>query len=721
MPRHPLPLPARHVHLDFHTSEHIPGVGSRFDPTQFKQALKLGKIDHLTVFAKCHHSWSYYPTTAGRVHPTLRLPDGSTDLLGRMLDACHDIGVRAPIYITVGWSANDALRHPEWHCRQLDGSSWTTNLDHQAKPDSPRPLCSWQNLCVNTAYRGLILEQTRELCARYRVDGIFYDICFFPRCYCDTCKSQMLQQGIALDDSPASLRAATEFYDRVWTRFFFDCRQLIHQHHPRATVFFNGRASLLTPDEHLDLQTHYELEDLPTTWGGYDKFAPRARFFLTRDLPPEPGDSAPDSAPPTQPRSPKPVLAMSGKFHTSWGEFGGFKHPDAIRFEAASMIAYGATCSFGDQLHPLGHMDPATYRNIGKAYDYVKKIENYGPGALPYSTLGIVPTDAYLARRTAGRDNPADQGVVNMVMESGRDFEIVHRSRLAHPDRLARCDTLVLTGAAALTGDEANILSDYVAGGGSLLVLAESALDADRKQVLFNLPLDYQGPARYADDYLVPLGPLAKGVCSQDSPLLCYSAAPRFTLSRRPGASAPGRRGPTPTILAHIKEPYFDRTYAAYCSHMNTANRPDPAEHLGAVRAGRIVHLAHPLGLLYARHGARAHRDIFLNALSMLHKRPAVRADLPSAGRVSLLHQPDHHRYALHLLYAPPLQRGRCLIIEDLPELRDLAVELRLPHKIRRATLPVHQQSLALTRRPAGRLRLTLPRLHCHELIALEY
>ena len=32
---------------------------------------------------------------------------------------------------------------------------------------------------------------------------------------------------------------------------------------------------------------------------------------------------------------------MSGKFHTEWGEFGGFKHADALKYEAAAMIASG--------------------------------------------------------------------------------------------------------------------------------------------------------------------------------------------------------------------------------------------------------------------------------------------------------------------------------------------------------------------------------------------
>lgn len=61
----------RHIHLDFHTSKKIPGVGSAFDAAQFQRALKLGHVDSITVFAKCHHGWHYHPTTAGCQHPSL--------------------------------------------------------------------------------------------------------------------------------------------------------------------------------------------------------------------------------------------------------------------------------------------------------------------------------------------------------------------------------------------------------------------------------------------------------------------------------------------------------------------------------------------------------------------------------------------------------------------------------------------------------------------------
>ncbi|GAE05317.1 hypothetical protein JCM10914_1413 [Paenibacillus sp. JCM 10914] len=47
----------RQVHLDFHTSEAIKGIGSQFNKRQFQDMLRTGHVDSITVFAKCHHGW----------------------------------------------------------------------------------------------------------------------------------------------------------------------------------------------------------------------------------------------------------------------------------------------------------------------------------------------------------------------------------------------------------------------------------------------------------------------------------------------------------------------------------------------------------------------------------------------------------------------------------------------------------------------------------------
>ncbi len=674
----------RQVHLDFHTSEHIPDVGLRFDRKQWQRALKKGRVETINIFAKCHHGWSYYPTRIGQAHPNLRRPD----LLGEQIAACHDIGVKAPIYFTVGWSVHDAETHPEWTLRDRRGRPLAFN-DPQPRPgpDAPRPFCSWTFLCPRGRYLDLIRAQTIEICERYpHADGLWYDITGYPWgpegpvCYCAGCRRGMRAEGIDLDDTPA----VEAFGARKW-RHFFDVTKTAVQTRlgADAVVYYNGTTMIHARQTLWAHNTEQDLEDLPTTWGGYDKFPLRARYFARQD---------------------RPMVAMSGKFHTSWGEFGGFKHPDAIRFEAAAMIAFGARVNFGDQLHPSGEMDPATYDHIGTAFAYVERIAPYGLDGRPAASLGLWWGQAGASSTGAFAAEPNHQGVASMLLESQIDFEVVDED-----DALERFAVIVLTGAACLGPRQVRRLEAYRRRGGKLLVLGEGGLDAaTRKRFALAVGALYIGPSNYKMDYLrVAAGPLGGAVVA--SPFVCPVAGLRARLR---GARA----------LAAIREPYFDRTYATYCSHMNTPYRVADAPHPGAWALKDLVYLAHPVGYLYGADGARLHRQYFLNALRMLYpeRRQILAAGLPSGGRVSLVHQPDQRRYCAHLLYGPPMSRGRCQIIEDLVPLADVPVALRTPHQIRRVHLPVEALTLR-PRRAAGAVRVTLPRLQGHTVVVFEY
>ncbi|MBQ6938160.1 MAG: beta-galactosidase, partial [Clostridia bacterium] len=103
-------LRKRQVHLDFHTNGTLP-VGKDFSKEQFQAALKEGHVNSITVFSKCHHGWSYHPTEVNEMHPCLDF-----DLLGAQLEACREIDVKAPVYISAGFDEKEYLKRPEWHC-----------------------------------------------------------------------------------------------------------------------------------------------------------------------------------------------------------------------------------------------------------------------------------------------------------------------------------------------------------------------------------------------------------------------------------------------------------------------------------------------------------------------------------------------------------------------------------------------------------------------------
>ena len=554
-------------------------------------------------------------------HPHLRL-----DLLGAQIEACH---VKCPIYFTVGWSAADAELHPEWCIRNRDGSICAPGWDPAAAPDTPKPGVQWKHLCPNGGYHELMLAQVEELCTGYDVDGLWFDIYQPERlCWCDTCLAGMLAAGLAIDHAADVQRYRAD----TIRRHMAEMVRLITGHHPEASIYFNGVTRLdrdaNTRHRLYRHNTQNDLEDLPTTWGGYDKLALRARYFANVG---------------------KPYVAMSGKFHTSWGEFGGFKHPDALRFEVASMVAYGAACNFGDHLHPSGEMDLDTYRNIGAAFVYVERIEQYGVGGQPAARLGLW---------RSGSDND-DEGVSSMLLETQTDYRVV-----ADDDDLSGYDAMILPGGRCLTAADARRLDEFAGG---LLILGEGGLIAGENRFAVDAGVEYFGPGSYDIDYLCAGEAVGDGLVR--SPFLCYEAGLRTT----PAAGA--------EVLARIREPNFSRTYGAYCGHLNTPYGPADAAHPRAVRKGNRVFLAHSLGRIYHAHGARVHRQMFRNALALAYPTPTVWTAMPSAGRLSLLHQPQQRRYVAHLLYAAPMQRGRCRVIEDLVPLYNVPlynVPLRL-------------------------------------------
>lgn len=657
--------PERQVHLDFHTSEKLPGIGSRFRKEQFQQALQLGRVNLINVFAKCHHSWSYYPTLVGRPHPNL-----ACDLLGGQIEACHEIGVAAPIYFTMGWSAQDAEDHPEWCMRKPDGSivgDWGPN----PQPGDPKPAFQWKMLCPSGEYHDLAVAQTVEICRNYPVDGLWYDIYQAHHlCYCENCRRGMAEAGL----DAGRVEDAAKWRAETIRRHAEELKRVILGFHPEASVYFNGLTQLGRLEnaryQLYAVNTKNDLEDLPTTWGGYDKFPIRAKFFHKEN---------------------KPIVAMSGKFHTSWGEFGGFKDREAMRYEAAAMIAFGARCNFGDQLHPSGEMDLGTYANIGHAYEYVEKIAEYGIESKPASSLAL-----WLAHSSAH-----DEGVARMLFEEQIDFDIAGPG-----DDLSRFEVVVVPSkAGAIEGCEESFRR-YLAHGGKLIVLGEGALDLSASRLLLDLGAAFEGPARFDVDYTVAGDALSRELAR--SPFLNYEAAVRA----RPGDRA--------EILAHIREPYFRRTYGAYCGHQNTPYQLENASHPAAIRAQNTVWMTHGLDKMYFTNGARTHRRFFIDALRLLHRRPMIETRLPSAGRINLLHQPDRRRYVAHLLYAPPLQRGRCLVIEDMPPLRDVALMVRLPKPIARAWLVPGEMELPISH-SGDMLKTVIPEFACHCAVAFEY
>ncbi|MGY8923436.1 MAG: hypothetical protein ACKVJR_06880 [Flavobacteriales bacterium] len=662
-------LPTRQVHLDFHTSEQIPNIGSEFDKKQFQSALIEGKINQVNIFSKGHHGYSYYPTKIGTMHPNLDF-----DLLGAQLEACHEIGVKAPFYFTIGWSVLDAEQHPEWVMKDPNGEPLSINIDYKNKPEDKRPHYSWESLDPTPGgpYHAYILKNVEEICKRYEnLDGFWFDIYHIKHAsFTDYSKVRMLAQGIDLTDTDAVEKS----YALALKLHMKELRTLVNSYHPEATVFFNQATHItkkpIFQEALYKMNTHAELEDLPTTWGGYDKLPLEAKFHLGKNT---------------------PVVAMSGKFHKAWGEFGGFKHADAIKFEAATMISFGASCNFGDQLHPEGLMDMETYRNIGEAYTYVEKIEDYGPGGKPISNLGVwlslIPN--------------SDYGIVKMLLQLHRDFVVADLSNL---DDL---DLIVLPSQKTLSISDAERLQKWVSEGGKLIVFEKGAMLMGSEQFGIDLGAQFISDSAFDFDFTVVKPELGFEVVS--TPFVNYDSGIRTKLTN--GNS-----------IAMIREPYFNRTYKSYSSHRETPYKAKNSIFPAVVRTDNTIFFAHQIDQLYFNHGMRIHRQLFENAIMQLDYEPLLKVNnLPSAGKVSLLNQENKNRFVVHLLYSPPLLRANNVeVIEDFVEIRGVNLELDLDRPIKKVYQIPDGKSLDFDI-TGGLLKVKVPPFTMHSAVVFEY
>ncbi len=466
----PVTLRFRQVHLDFHTSADVPDVAAQFDPDEFADTLKRAHVSSVTCFARCHHGYIYYDTRKNpeRKHPHLARPR----LLEEQIEACHKRDIRVPIYTTIQWDAFSADAHPEW--RQVT----ETGALQGTPPYEPG---FYRFLCLNpgSPYLEFLRGHLDDVFACVPVDGLFLDITHARECSCPLCRRDMLAKG--LDPAKAVDRQA--FGRETLARFVADTTAHIRAKSKDCTIFYNG--GHVNPDvrPNLDGYSHLELESLPSGGWGYLHFPMTMRYARNLGV---------------------DCLGMTGKFHTSWGDFQSYKNEAALQFEVFDMLSLGAKCSIGDQLPPQGRLDPATYALIGSVYGEVEKKEPWCRDARALSDIAVLSPEEF----QVGRQNPSALGLVRILQEGQHQFDIVDSTSDLGSYRLVILpDFIPLSPALAAKVDA------YIAKGGAVLATYKSGLnEAGDAFATSVLGVRYKGDAPFSPDFLVPRGTLAAGL-----------------------------------------------------------------------------------------------------------------------------------------------------------------------------------------------------------------
>ena len=569
-----------------------------------------------------------------------------------------------PIYVTVQWDQFTADEHPEWRQVTAEGAL-------QGTP--PYEAGFYRLLCLNSPYVAFLEEHLRDLFEAVPVDGLFLDIVKPQDCSCPRCRRAMVEKGL----DPAQPAARLAFGREVMGGFVRDLTTFIRTLSADCTVFYNGGHVDPGLRAILPAYTHLELESLPSGGWGYLHFPLTVRYARTLGV---------------------DCLGMTGKFHTSWGDFHSYKNRAALEFECFQMLAQGARCSVGDQLHPSGRLDAATYELIGGVYARVEEKEPWCRSARPMTEIGVFSPEEF----TVGRHNPAALGVTRLLQEGRHQFDVIDTA-----GDFSRYRVLVLPDSIPVGPALARRLEEYVAGGGALLASHRSGLDEE--QGAFALPslgIRLVGEAPASPDFLQPREGFGRGLPRTEHVMYLR------------GLEVAAQEGTE--VLADVLVPYFNRAWDHFVSHRHTPSS-GRVGYPGIVQRGRVVYFAHPVFTQYSRNAPRWCKTFVLDALDRLLPDPLVRVDGPSTLVATVTAQPAERRWIVHLLHYVPERRGQDFdVLEDVIPLFDLKVSLKTGWEVEEALLVPQGKRLRFVDR-GGRVELVVPRLDGHQMVALRF
>lgn len=598
----------RQIHLDFHTAPQIPDVGADFDADTFGDILADARVNWVTLFGKCHHGMSYYPTKAGVVHPSLKI-----DLLGEQIEACKKRGIATPVYISVRVDQNIGMTRPDLVVRLEDGKLWGPSANQ----------ASWYQICLrNKEYIDYVAAQTEEVFKNYDTDGIFYDMCYYPPdpgCFCEKCLARL---GDKRDDRDAHRLQTFEILREYTTRLTKLCKDL----RPNATTFFNSRVS---PNVHreLDTLTQLEIESLTTGGWGYLFFPTYSRVVRTY---------------------PRPLQGMTARFHKSWADFGGLKTVAQLDYEAATILAAGGVVNIGDQLHPRGTLDKGAYQVIGETYKRVEAAEPWcrEGEALAEIAVLLLPKDK---EALAGEKD--SRGLVHI--DSSIEGTAAVLSALKQqwngetPDRdnLSRYKLVIIPDKGYLEGNMKAKLDAFISNGGAVLFSHEATL-ANGEFALLNSPVKYVQKCPFTPSYM-KLGDVL-GAGQPDSEFVNY----RDGSYVEPVAGA--------KALGEVWSSYFNRQPGKFSSHAQT-----PADKPTGYPVG-VLSADNKIGYLYAAafQGYREdafylYKEMVARMLESLLPNPIIKpgANVPPGMEIAVHRQPKENRTVVHLVNFTPTRR----------------------------------------------------------------
>ena len=655
--------PLTQLHLDFHTAPVIPSIGKDFCPDEFAKTIKEANIQSVNVFAKCHHGMCYHLTKVGVMHPNLTF-----DLFGEMLTALKKQGIRTVAYIPVGWE-EEAAKNLNWVEISMEGVVG-------GKSPLESGYYSWRKLCLNKrGYIEYLKSYIDELLANYEFEGFWFDIISQYYCICDDCRQGMHRMGL----DPENKNDVGKYGLLVVKQFQDEITQYIRERNPDLSIYYNGSWDM---DDAFDTDctmrnlypamTHMEIESLPSGQWGYNHFPLQVNYWNKDN---------------------KEVVGMNGIFHTSWGDHGSFRNIEALEYESFRMIANGACCCIGDQLHPCGVLNQTKYKRIRQVYGEILKREEWCRDSKKDSEVAIM-----LTNRVPDTDYSVTEGALRIFTELHIPYDIIDRE-----DSLENYKLLILPDKVYFDNRLTEKVRGYLDNGGKLIATYHSGLNEEKTKFMLDYGAEYQGEMEYVPTFL--------DIQRENG----FDIEPMEYVSRCGSTKVTANSA---KVLSHTCTPYFNRTYENFSSHMHFPCEKK-TEYASVIRHQNTVYIAVPVFSTYMEYGETIWRELIKSAIKELDYSPKVRTDLPMHCEVTVRQQSK--RTIVHIVNYFSQRKSRKLdIVDSMIPLYSRHMGLRTKHAPKRVYVAPQELDCAFEMQ-GEYCEVSLPELAGHTMVVFDW
>lgn len=429
--------------VDMHIEDWSPEFLSKFSIDKYYDNIVRAKIQSSMVYLQSHVGYCNWPTETGVMHSAFK---GKEDTIKKLIDRLRSSGIAVIGYYSLIYNTWAEKTHPEWRIIMENGKT-------QYEEGTRYGLCCPNNM----GYRDFVYKQIKEITEYFNLDGIFYDMTFWPHvCHCDSCKALWEKEekcGFPKED----------WNDEKWLRFVKRRQEWITDFAAYVTkITKTFKLDYLVGHNYAGVTaadwiaaTSESINDVCDYTGG-DLYGDLYNHSYTCKYYKEITKS-------------HPFEYMTCRVDNRLYQHTVTKEEEHLKREVLLTTAHGGASLIIDAIDPDGSMDDRVYDRIGKVFDTVIPYEKYLGDTEIFADAGVLfdPTAKHDDKSINYSNNLCSINTVKTLIKAHIPVRMITRSTY---DKYDSCKVIVASDIKRVNTKIKEKLFEYVNNGGCLYI-----------------------------------------------------------------------------------------------------------------------------------------------------------------------------------------------------------------------------------------------------------